>query len=69
LAVDPVTPTTLYAGTNAGGVFRSTNRGASWIAIDTGLTSMAVLTLAIDPWTPTTVYAGTSGGGVFVRQQ
>jgi hypothetical protein len=27
LAIDPATPTTLYAGTNGGGAFKSTNRG------------------------------------------
>jgi len=65
LAIDPATPTTLYAGTYGGGVFKSANGGASWSAVNSGLTSLAVLALAIDPATPTTLYAGTSGGGVF----
>ena len=30
LAIDPATPTTLYAGTGAGGVFKSTTGGSSW---------------------------------------
>ena len=29
LAIDPTTPSTLYAGTN-GGVFKSTDAGATW---------------------------------------
>jgi hypothetical protein len=37
LAVDPVTPTTLYAGTQNSGVSKSTNRGGNWSAADTGL--------------------------------
>jgi hypothetical protein len=38
LAINPVTPSTLYAGTGGGGVFESTDGGASWIAVNTGLT-------------------------------
>src|SRR5205809_827340 len=64
LAVDPVTPATLYAGTR-GGVFQSTDGGVSWSALNTGLTNLYVNTLAIDPQTPATLYAGT-GAGVFV---
>ena len=30
LAIDPVTPATLYAGHNGGGVFKSTDGGGSW---------------------------------------
>ena len=42
LALDPTTPTTLYAGTAGGGVFTSTTAGASWTAVNTGLTSLTV---------------------------
>ena len=65
LAIDPQTPTTLYAGTDSGGVFKSTDGGASWSAVNNGLTAAWVLALAIDPQTPTTLYAGTYGGEVF----
>ena len=68
LALDPVTPTTLYAGTG-GGVFKSTDGGANWSAVNSGLTSTCVFALAIDPATPTTLYAGTGGGGVFSLKQ
>jgi len=65
LAIDPQRPTTLYAGTD-GGVYKSTDGGASWRAINTtGLTNRNVWALAIDPQTPTTLYAGTRGGGVY----
>ena len=37
LAIDPTTPSTLYAGTDGGGVFKSTNGGAAWSAVNTGL--------------------------------
>src|SRR3989442_1489791 len=72
LAVDPVTPATLYAGTGGGGVFKSTDGGGGWTAANTGLCNCGpdpdysyVPALAIDPQTPTTLYAGTSGSGVF----
>jgi hypothetical protein len=69
LAIDPVTPTTLYAATFGGGVFKSTDSGGAWSAVNNDLTDTDVLALAIDPATPTTLYAGTLDGGVFVMQQ
>jgi len=42
LAIDPATPSTLYAGSGGGGVFRSLNGGSSWSAVNTGLTSTGV---------------------------
>jgi len=65
LAIDPVTPTTVYAGTYGAGVFKSVSGGESWTAANTDLTTTVVFALAIDPVTPATVYAGTRGGGVF----
>ena len=66
LAIDPITPSTLYAGRGAirGGVFKSTDAGATWGAANAGLTNSYVLALAIDPITPSTLYAGTGGAGV-----
>ena len=64
LAIDPVTPTTLYAGTGSG-VFKSTNGGASWVAASSGMISTSVSKLAIDPMTPTTLYAGANGNFVY----
>ena len=49
----------------SGGVFKSTNGGGNWSAVNTGLTDTDVRALAIDPATPATLYAGTDGGGVF----
>jgi len=37
LVIDPVTPSTLCAGTFANGVFKSTDAGATWKAVSTGL--------------------------------
>ncbi|PYM65198.1 MAG: hypothetical protein DME11_11110, partial [Candidatus Rokuibacteriota bacterium] len=63
LAIDPQTPTTLYAGTSGDGVFKSTDGGTTWRAVNTGLDPRrCCFALAIDPQTPTTLYASTDGG-------
>lgn len=55
---------TLYAGTR-GGVYRSVDGGDSWVANNTGLTGLAVLSLVLAPpdLTPDRIlYAGTQAG-------
>src|SRR5205823_7916229 len=69
LAIDPLMPATLYAGTDRrgtpDGVLKSTDGGMSWSAVNTGLPNNPyVFALAIDPQTPTTLYAATGGGGI-----
>jgi photosystem II stability/assembly factor-like uncharacterized protein len=59
LAVDPTTPTTLYASTD-NGVHKSDDGGLTWRAV--GLSGQRVRTLAVIPTTPTTLYAGVSYG-------
>ncbi len=62
LAIDPVNTNTIYAGTE-NGVFKSTNGGASWTAINSGITySYTIYSLAIDPVNTNTIYAGTENG-------
>src|SRR5262249_7379001 len=46
LAIDPSTPTTLYALT-AHGMFKSTDGGGNWVAANNGLTSLSVSALAM----------------------
>ena len=65
LAIDPKIPTTLYAGDGTSGLLKSTDGGATWRTINTGLTVSTIRAIAVDPATPTTVYAGTGGGGIF----
>lgn len=71
LVIDPLTPSTLYAvmltGSTGGipstgpfvtAIFKTTNGGGSWNALDTGLPAGAFLNLlVIDPATPSTLYA------------
>lgn len=66
LTVAPSTPSTLYAGTDGGGVFKSTNGGASWLAVNSGLTDKYIRSLAVDPTNSQIIYAGAGAfGGVF----
>jgi len=64
LAIDPTNSQIIYAGSHASGIFKSSNGGGSWSAINTGLSSMVVNSLAIDPTNNQNIYAGT-GSGVF----
>jgi photosystem II stability/assembly factor-like uncharacterized protein len=56
LAIDPLTPTTVYASTASGDVFRSTNGGGNWSALNAGRTIRYAHSLIVDPRTPTTLY-------------
>ena len=66
LAVSPnfASDKTLFAGTNGGGVFKSSDGGATWSAANTGLTNTYSPTLAVSPnyVSDQTVFAGTSSG-------
>jgi hypothetical protein len=55
----------LYAGTAGAGVFLSSTSGASWTAMNPGLTKLDVAGLLLDPVGPGTLYAATLGQGVF----
>ena len=59
-----MTDTSLFAGSSGGGVFLSTNNGASWKAIDSGLTGASVYAIAICDGN---LFLGTDGGGVYRR--
>ena len=65
ISIDPVTPTTLYAGSNGTpNVARSTNSGASWSSkqIPSG---GSVRSLSINPSNSGVIYAATHAKGVF----
>ena len=62
LGIDPSSPMTVYVATSVG-IFRSTEGGANWEAINVGLTILDARALAIDPANPMNIYAGTFGGG------
>ena len=76
LLINPNDPTILYAGARGGGVWKSTDAGASWAPVSPIFPTVDVHTLAFDPTNPDTIYAGTGdnlagivpirGRGIFV---
>jgi hypothetical protein len=76
LVIDPLRPATLYAASpvvldaataipTSRGLFKSTDGGATWAPINTGLFDLAVQALVIDPVHDSTLYAGTANGRVW----
>ncbi len=61
LVIDPVNTDILYLAAGSG-VYKSTDRGASWRVEARGLRGEIPFSLAIDPVTPSTLYALTAGG-------
>lgn len=65
LVIDPMNPSTLYAGSGAV-VFKSTDSGASWAEANVGLNDLSGLSgLVINPAAPANLFAGTFHNGVF----
>ncbi|MCB9306523.1 MAG: T9SS type A sorting domain-containing protein [Lewinellaceae bacterium] len=65
IAIHPSEPGTLYAvfsGFNTQHVWRSTNSGNNWTAVDNGLPDVPVNTVLIDPLKPEHVYIGNDLG-------
>jgi len=65
VAVDPLIPRTLYAGTDQEGLFKSTDGGETWVAVNNGLPGLRIFALAIDSQVSSTLYAVVFGSGIF----
>jgi len=68
IAVDPNNPSILYAGLGAKGIYKSTDGGDNWTAINNGLpdpTTFAAYALAINPQNTNVIYAALYGVGIF----
>jgi len=65
VALAPTDPNLVFAGTQGAGVYRSTDMGETWSALNAGLTHPEITALLISPADPRLVYAATVGGGVF----
>ncbi|TAD81304.1 MAG: T9SS C-terminal target domain-containing protein [Bacteroidetes bacterium] len=59
IKVDPNNTSTLYAGTPAGQLWKSTNNGGTWSVISSGIPAAGVTTIAIDPTNSNIIYAVT----------
>ena len=58
----------IYAGDYGGvdqGVYKTTNGGQTWVAVNSGLTNTTIHALALDPVDDQIVFVGTTKGGVF----
>lgn len=64
LIVDWYNPTILYAGTNDGDIFRSTDGGTSWQS-SKRIDGNSITSLAMDPRDSRIIYAGTQSDGIW----
>lgn len=62
LLVDPSNASVMYAGGVAGGVWKSTDGGSSWVPLTDLMANIAISTLAFDPQNSSVIYAGTGEG-------
>src|ERR1700722_2558500 len=53
---------TVYLGSNGGGILKSTDGGASFVAVNEGLDSLSITAMAMVPNHPNLVYAATING-------
>jgi hypothetical protein len=63
VAVDPAKPSTIYAATHSGGVWRSDDGGQHWMLPGDDMVSRPVEWIEADPATPGTVWAGVDNTG------
>jgi len=62
VTIDPVNPSTAFVVAHGGGVFRSKNSGATWLALNQGLPNRQVFSLVQDPRNRGKLYLGTDDG-------
>jgi photosystem II stability/assembly factor-like uncharacterized protein len=62
IAIDPLDPGTIYAGSSTGGILKSTDGGTTWAVANAGLTNRRVAALIMDPRKPRVLFASTEGG-------
>jgi hypothetical protein len=62
ILIHPTSPNIMYTAGVAGGVWRTTNSGATWTPLADLIANIAVNSLAMDPSNPNVLYAGTGEG-------
>lgn len=63
LALDPMSPDRIYCG-NDGGLYRSTDGGATWASLNASLSLVTFRGVTISPSNPAISYGGTQDNGV-----
>lgn len=59
IAIDPNNTNNLWAGSASGGIWKSTNAGTSWTAVETSMPVLGVSAIIVDPSNSNIIYAGT----------
>lgn len=60
--VHPTDPNTLFACAPAGGLWKSSNGGSSWVAVSDAISALGCTDVAFDPTNPNTMYLLTGDG-------
>ncbi|MBK9336187.1 MAG: hypothetical protein IPM98_06225 [Lewinellaceae bacterium] len=63
MAFDPNSSNTMWAGTPAGGLWKTTNGGTTWIPLtDNNIAVLGITAIAVHPTDPNTIYIATGDG-------
>jgi photosystem II stability/assembly factor-like uncharacterized protein len=66
MAFHPTDPNTIYVGTPAGGLWRTTNGGTSWSPISNFIPSLGISGIVVDHTNPNTLYVLTGDGDDYI---
>ncbi len=62
ILIHPTNPNNMWVGSVSGGIWRTTNGGASWSPVNDFMANLAVSTMVINPTNSNIMYAGTGEG-------
>lgn len=62
ILVNPTNASIMWAGGVDGGVWKTTNGGASWFPLDDFMANLAISCMVMDPVNPNVIYVGTGEG-------
>ena len=62
ILINPSNPNNMWLGSVSGGIWTTTNAGASWSVVNDFMSNLAITSMAIDPNNTNTLYAATGEG-------